>query len=171
MWIAWIHPYILHLGVKCLEANCLNPWAVPQKLKCGDGCGEKFQSQPCPATYYTNDETLEGLSWCELLESTHHTQSWCEKWKEAKPKLYVVPTHDLKDGCLTGRLVKPFVVCPAVLDKCGFLFPAVSLRHSVCLAKTATAHSASRTIFFWHKADGNIYPMSCPRSSCKELAQ
>ena len=38
----------------------------------------EFQSQPFPNIHHTNDETLEGSSWCELLESiqTHSFLVW-----------------------------------------------------------------------------------------------
>ena len=40
MWIAWISPNILHLGVKCWWRNCCLLQPVTQKSGCGDGCGQ-----------------------------------------------------------------------------------------------------------------------------------
>ena len=66
------------------------------------GCGNhyvvnEFQSQPCLTIYHTYDETLEGSSCCEMLESvpTHLILVW----KVVVGLATFVPTHDSKTGC------------------------------------------------------------------------
>ena len=59
--------------------------------------GDEFKSQPCKTIHYTHNETLEGLSWCELLESvqTHSILMW--KVEEGQARF--VPTRDWKTCC------------------------------------------------------------------------
>ena len=56
-----------------------------------------YQSLPSPTIHYTYGETLEGLSWCELLESvqTHSILMW--KVEEGQARF--VPTRDWKTCC------------------------------------------------------------------------
>ena len=74
----------------CLHASLKSQGAVMS-------IGNVFQSQHCMTIYYMYDETLEGSSCCEMLESvqTHSILVW----KVGVDLATFVPIHDSKTAC------------------------------------------------------------------------
>ena len=96
--IAWIGTKTLDLGVisRGMELKLPPPiWLKSQGAVMS--IHNEFQSQPCMTIHYTYNETLEGSSCCEMLESIQTCLILV--WKVGVDLATFVPTHDSKTVC------------------------------------------------------------------------